>query len=918
MAEEKKSYKNTLNLPQTDFPMKASLPLREPLQIQEWEKKSIYRQIRDSRKGKPLFFLHDGPPYSNGHIHMGHVLNKILKDIVLKFKILAGYDAPYVPGWDCHGLPIEHQLLKNTRKTKDQTNQVQFRKEAKEFALKWMNIQREEFKRLGIFGDWENPYLTMEPVYESAVLKGILDIYKAGHMFKAKKPVLWCLECETALAEAEVEYHEHTSPSVYVKFELKDRPGCFMVIWTTTPWTLPANLAIAVHDSYEYAEIEHGNEHYIVARELSDNFIQTCGLTGACVQKTYPGKTLSGLIYRHAFLNRESPVVLAPELVTLDTGTGCVHIAPGHGQEDYSLSGKYQLEVFSPVDEKGKLTAEAKVCAGKNVFEANPEIVRILKEKNALLYAGEVLHSYPHCWRCKKAVIFRATEQWFIGMNKKDLRSTALANIEKSRWIPDYGKTRIFSMVSLRPDWCISRQRLWGVPIPGLKCTGCGHSFLNETLIDILIEHVKTHGVDIWFEKPVQELTDSEITCPFCSSKKIEKEKDIVDVWFESGISHQSILQKGLPYPSDLYLEGSDQHRGWFQSSLLTASALSIDPPFRAVLTHGFIVDLEGKKMSKSVGNVMDPLSVMNQYGADILRLWVSSVDYAMDIKISQDLFNQLGEAYRKIRNTFRFLLGNLFDFDEHLSLKPDELNLIDKWLLIRFRKMTEEVKREMQEYRFFRAWQKIFQFCAVELSAVYFNIHKDTLYCSHPASRERLSVQTVLRIILHALVKILSPFLPFTCDEVWNEINKKNPDHQTVFTEYWPEIPAVQNEDEIVSEFEKWFEMREDIFKKIEQLITSKSIQTSNQVQVIISCGGETEYSRFSGLHHELKRFFTVAEVIVRKQEGIPSKIVIDAIPKKGVKCERCWVVFDESVAKTNETRLCPSCTEVVKILSK
>ncbi len=963
-------YKNTLNLPQTDFPMKASLPEREPKLLEMWKQEDIYQKIRTSRRGCPQYILHDGPPYANGHIHMGHALNKILKDIVVKYKTMKGFDVPYVPGWDCHGLPIEHQLLKNQNKTKNQVEPIQFRKEAHQFAMEWMHTQRKEFQRLGIFGDWEKPYLTLDPVYEASILKGLLDIYRAGHMTKWRKPVLWCVDCETALAEAELEYHERTSPSIFVAFALKDTPtkpqapDRFLVIWTTTPWTLPANLAIAVHEKFEYVEVQWNSKIFIVAKELSKNFITQCllpsSLSDVTFGKTFYGKTLDGLLARHPFLERDSRVVLA-DMVTLDAGTGCVHIAPGHGQEDYVVGMKYGLPVLSPVDEKGRFTEDAGVCVGQKVFEANANIIQILKDKGALLAETEIRHSYPHCWRSKKPVIFRATEQWFVSMDKAGLRNNCLENIKTVQWIPEIGETRITSMVASRPDWCISRQRLWGVPIPGVKCGQCRHSFLDEKLTEHLIDVLQKGGTNLWFEKTLQELSGDTLRCQKCFSMDVCKEKDIVDVWFESGISHQAVLTKEreLHFPADLYLEGSDQHRGWFQSSLLTSSALGIASPFKAVLTHGFIVDAEGKKMSKSQGNVVDPLQIIQQYGADVLRLWVSSVDYSLDLNLSQDHFTQISEAYRKVRNTFRYLLGNLYDYNYHnkaTSVKQappsplrgegwgegdsvrkavgtfeiSELKWIDRWILVALEKVLREAGQEMEQYRFFRAWQKLYGFCVHELSAVYFSIHKDTLYCAHPESTERLSAQFALHEILKTLVRVFSPFLPFTCAEVWQEMNKKKGGSSTIFEEHWPVLEPIRDSDAVLLCFEKYFRIREKVSKKLEELTLKKEIRSSNQAVVVLKVSDEKEMETLKVSTEDLRRFLIVSEVrILKVPAGLESSVSlekeIDVFRKNGVKCERCWLTFEQPL-KTDEKEeksekhphLCTSCAHVVERIGK
>ena len=920
MEKTKINYKETINLPQTDFPMKASLNQREPLQLKEWEEKNIYSQIRSARSGKPAYVLHDGPPYANGHIHMGHALNKILKDFVVKYKTLKGFDAPYIPGWDCHGLPIEHQLLKEKKQTIHQADQIKFRKEAHTYAMKWVETQKNEFKRLGVFGDWENPYLTLKPAYEATILETIRDIYKAGHVYKAKKPVYWSVGCETALAEAEVEYADHTSHSIYVPFQLKGKPDQYIVIWTTTPWTLPANLAVAVHELYQYVEVHCQNKTYIVAKDLAANFIEICKLENATLGQEKTGKELEGLPYHHPFIERESKVILS-EYVTLDTGTGCVHTAPGHGQEDYIVGLRYGLDVFSPVDEKGRFTKEAGVFVGESVFEANEKIIELLKEKGALLQTGKIVHSYPHCWRSKKPIIFRATEQWFISMDKHGLRETSLNNIKQVSWIPSVGEARITSMVQSRPDWCISRQRLWGVPIPGLKCKDCGESFFDIPFTDRLIELVKKKGVNVWFENDATAFAPESTCCPECHSRKFEKEKDIVDVWFESGVSYHALLKDhaDFSYPCDLYLEGSDQHRGWFQSSLMTASSLKHKAQYKSVLTHGFIVDGEGKKMSKSMGNVVDPLDIMNRYGADILRIWVASSDYTMDLRLSENHFEQLSDAYRKVRNTFRFLLGNLFDFKPESALPAEELLDVDKWILLKLKEVVDSMENDMDEYRYYRAWNKAYNFCNNELSAFYFNIHKDVLYCAYPKSKVRLSAQTAMDIALKSLVRVLFPFITYTCEEVWKDLSKKEGLATSIAVEYWPKVPHIQNSKFLLEKFSELFGLREEIFKKIEGLISSKTLNNSMQVELIFKCRDNQDYDRFSPMTDELKRFFVVSKVTVQKEEVRDEnqrKILVDVLPMHGIKCQRCWAIFEKK--NPDAPDICQSCEEVIQKISQ
>jgi isoleucyl-tRNA synthetase len=899
--------------------MKASLSSREPLQAEEWDRKDVYGRLRESRKGRPVFFLHDGPPYANGHIHMGHALNKILKDFVVKYKNLKGFDAPYVPGWDCHGLPIEHRLLKDLNKTVESADQVSFRREAHAFALRWMETQKKEFKRLGIFGDWDNPYLTLDKDYEVAILKTLQEIHRAGYMYKAKKPVYWSVGCETALAEAEVEYAEHDSPSIFVRFPLAKEENRYLVIWTTTPWTLPANLAVAVNESFRYTEVLHGEDTYLVARDLAEKFIEQCGLRGAGRGREFDGRELEGLCYRHPFLEREGKILLS-EFVNLETGTGLVHTAPGHGQEDYVIGLRYGLDVFSPVDEKGRFTAEAGVFEGMPVFEANDAIIELLKRKKALLHQDRIVHSYPHCWRSKQPIIFRATEQWFISMDHNDLRKRSLENIRRVRWIPGIGESRISAMVEGRPDWCISRQRLWGVPIPSLRCRGCGASFFDDAFVDALVERVREKGVDTWFETPALELAPPETACPKCRARDFVKENDIVDVWFESGVSYRAALreQKDMPYPVDLYLEGSDQHRGWFQSSLMTAAATNREAPYRAVLTHGFVVDAEGKKMSKSLGNVIDPLKVIERYGADILRLWAASSDYTQDLKLSENHFVQISDSYRKVRNTLRFLLGNLADFNPETP-RPDwhDLEELDRWILVRLGDLLGEMETDMEEYRFYRAWNRVYIFCNQDLSALYLNIHKDTLYCAHPTSKVRRSAQTAMDCILRVLVRALFPFISYTAEEAWKHIPRAPGERDTAAFEEWPRVPGIENAAALRSDFDRLFELRLEAYRKIEGLIANKTIRGSLQAEITFTCADEREFLFLDNRKEALKRFFIVSGIAVeRSSSSQGGKIQVDVSPRDGLKCQRCWMVFKPEESAKNHDDLCLSCSETVQKL--
>lgn len=775
-------YNHTLNLPRTDFPMKADLPQREPEIQQEWEEKNLYRQIQARAKaaGRPKFVLHDGPPYANGHIHIGTALNKVLKDIVVRFKTMEGYYTPYVPGWDTHGLPIEQQVIKETKLNRAELSVVDFRKRCEEYAVKYFQIQREEFKRLGVGGYWEEPYLTLRPEYEAKQIEVFGEMAQKGFIYKGLKPVYWCSACETALAEAEIEYADKTSQSIYVKFKVKDGKGVipeentFVVIWTTTPWTLPANLAITLNPDFVYILMEVSGEKYLVARDLADQFAAATGLGEYRIVREIDGSALEGVKTEHPFMGWDSPLILGDH-VTLDQGTGCVHTAPGHGAEDYQIGLKYGLPAFAPVTPEGRFAAEAGKYAGLKLTEGNRIIIDDLKESRHLLGVSDIVHQYPHCWRCKQPVIFRATEQWFASV--EGFRREALAAIKTVQWIPDWGEGRISNMVADRNDWCISRQRTWGVPIPILYCDDCGQEIINKEVIAKVAATFAAEGSNSWWARKATDFLPPGMTCVKCGGRKFHQETDIMDVWFDSGSSHVAVLETNpeLAWPADLYLEGSDQHRGWFQSSLLTGVAARGAAPFRAVLTHGYVVDAEGRKMSKSLGNVIVPETVIKEFGVDILRLWVASSDYQADIRISKEILKQLAEVYRRIRNTCRFLLGNLSDFDPERDRVPyEQLTELDQWALLQLEKLVRKVTEAYRNYEFHIQHHAIHNFCTVELSSLYLDIIKDRLYTSPSDSSGRRAAQTVLREILVKLAKLIAPVLCHTAEEIWRYLPYK------------------------------------------------------------------------------------------------------------------------------------------------
>ncbi len=921
-------YKGTLNLPRTSFPMKADLPRREPGILQRWAEMDLYGRLRAQSVGRPRFVLHDGPPYANGHIHLGHALNKILKDIIIKSRQMAGYDCPYVPGWDCHGLPIEHQVDKGLKAKGLKLTQVEVRQRCRAYAQEFIGIQRAEFERLGVLGNWAHPYLTMDNAYVAAILEEYGRFFLNGAVYRSKKPVHWCATCHTALAEAEVEYEEHQTPSIYVKFplitappqapELEGRPMS-VVIWTTTPWTLPANLAIAVHPELEYAVLAVGQEILVVAADLAAGVLALWGLDGEEILRL-KGKRLEGAICRHPWLARNSQVILA-DYVTLEAGTGLVHIAPGHGQEDYDSGRKYGLAPYSPVDDRGRFTEEVPEFAGQGVWQANTGIIELLRQKGRLLFAGETSHSYPHCWRCKKPIIFRATEQWFISMEHQGLRVKALEAIERVTWIPRWGRERIYQMVERRPDWCISRQRAWGVPIVAFHCQGCGEVLLTREILEGIIKRVRVEGADFWFATPAAELLPAGTRCSRCGGADFQKERDILDVWFDSGVSFAAVLEPdpALGLPADLYLEGSDQHRGWFHSSLLAAVGTRGKAPYKGVLTHGFVVDGEGRKMSKSLGNVIAPQEVMNTYGAEILRLWVASEDYRDDVRLSNDILKQLADAYRRFRNTARFMLGNLYDFDPGRHwLAPGEREELDRLALSWYAQLIAKVRRAYEDYEFHLAFHRLHQFCAVEMSALYLDILKDRLYVSRADARERLSAQSTLWDLLKGLTLLMAPILSFTAEEVW-ELLPGRDRLESVHLAAFPESPAGFPDEVLLGKYEFLLKVRGEINRGLEEARKAKRLAASQEARVRLGAG-EDLFDRLAGQAQELKTLSQVAELEVARAGG--SGTASQEVPglwvrveqASGNKCVRCWFHSPTVGEDARHPQVCARCRQVLE----
>ena len=922
-------YKSTLNLPKTDFPMKANLAKREPEQLQAWEDAHLYDQIRMASKDREMFILHDGPPYANGHIHMGTALNKILKDIIVRYKQMNGYNAVYVPGWDCHGLPIEHNVDQKLGKKKAELSKVEIRKLCREYAEAFVQIQKDEFKRLGVMGQWDNPYLTMNYSYEATIARECFEFASNGSLYKNKKPIHWCCHCRTALAEAEIEYQEEKSPSIFVKFRVKDdlpdilpqtmgKP-VYAVIWTTTPWTIPANLAVALHPDYNYGAYEtENNEVLILAEALAEKCMETFGIVHYQKIGSVNPRDLEGKKCSHPFYDRDSLLILG-EHVTLDAGTGCVHTAPGHGREDHEAALKYGLEIYSPVDDGGCFTGDVALFNGQFVFKANDGITETLKENGSLLASGKIAHSYPHCWRCKKPVIFRATPQWFISMEKTGLRKKALEAIDTVQWIPSWGRDRIYGMVENRPDWCISRQRVWGVPIALFSCEACEALLMDKKTMEHICDLFEKFGTDIWFEKSPEQLLPGDVNCQSCGKSQFRKENDILDVWFDSGVSHAAVLEQreNLQWPADLYLEGTDQHRGWFQSSLLTAVGNRGKAPYKSVLTCGFVVDAEGKKMSKSLGNFIAPDVLIQKYGAEILRLWVSASDYQDDIRISENILKQLSDAYRRIRNTSRFMLGNLFDFDPVVNgVDYSQMMEIDRFALHRLQSLIAKVKKGYERYEFHQIYHALFNFCTLDLSAFYLDILKDRLYTSTPNSLERRSAQTVMHILLNTMAKLMAPILSFTAEEIWSHMPQCKDKTTSIHLSEMPVVNASWMDDTLGKSWELILAIRAEVTKVLETARVNKVIGHSLDARVVLHAD-KGLFEKLQPYKKELATLFIVSEAFLQEpgqentgaQETGMKELKVAVLAASGDKCDRCWI-HDTSVgASTPHPTLCRRC---------
>lgn len=915
-CEEKKDYGKTLNLPKTDFPMRGNLPENEPHIYDEVFKNGLYEKMLKKNEGNTPFVLHDGPPYANGEIHVGHALNKVLKDTIVRYKNLKGFYTPFIPGFDTHGMPTEKKAIEKLGLNRDEIPVSQFRDTCKEFTENYKDVQIEGFKRLGVLADWDNPYITYQPQMEAKQLEVFGEMYKRGYIYKGLKPVYWCTDCETALAEAEIEYKDVNSNTAYVKFPVVEGKGLFderdtfFVIWTTTPWTLPGNVGITISPDFEYSLIEANGEKLIIATELVDKVMKVAEITDYATIKTFQGTDLEGVRCRHPFLPRESRVVLGSDdtiLVDLETGTGAVHTAPGYGKEDYLCGLKNGLDIVVTVDSKGHQTEEAGPFAGMYYAKSDKEIIKWLEEHDLLLAKQTINHSYPHCWRCKHPIIFRATSQWFASVD--GFRKQALEAIKSVKWYPAWGEERITKMIEDRNDWCISRQRSWGVPLPIFYCKDCEKEYVTAESLEKVQNIVKEKGTNAWFDMDAKDLMPEEAKCSECGCTEFTKETDIMDVWFDSGSTHESVLaERGLP-EANLYLEGSDQYRGWFQSSLLTSVATKNKAPYKEVVTHGYVVDEQGRKMSKSLGNGIDPIQMCNELGADILRLWALSSDYTSDVSISKGILKQVAEVYRKIRNTARFILGNIDGLDVNSLTKYEELEEIDKFALIKLNKLIADCTKAYEEYDFNKAYQTINTFCVVEMSNFYLDIIKDRLYTSKPDSKERKSAQTAMYLILDAMVKILAPMTCFTAEEIWKYMpHTESENVESVMLTKYPEVNSQYENKELEAKWEKIIAIKEDVAKKLEEARAAKVIGHSLNAKVVISAEG-ADYEFLKENEEILMTVFIVSGLeIVQGASDIRVEVA------EGEKCERCWM-YSTTVGEDKENpTICHRCSENLK----
>ena len=923
-CEEKKDYGKTLNLPKTDFPMRANLPEREPEIEKEIFDNDLYEKMLKKNEGHESFVLHDGPPYANGEIHIGHALNKILKDTIVRYKNLKGYYTPYVPGFDTHGMPTEKRAIEKLGLDRSKIPVSQFRDTCLDFARYYKDRQIEGFKRVGVLGDWKDPYITYDHKCEARQLGVFYDMYANGYLYRGLKPVYWCTDCESALAEAEIEYKDVDTTSIFVKFPVEDSKGLFdkentyFVIWTTTPWTLPGNVGITIGGEFEYSIVKTNQGNLIIATALVDNVMKEAGIEEYETIKTLSGEELEGVLCKHPFLDRTSRVVLGSDdtiVVELGTGTGAVHTAPGYGKEDYLCGLKNGLEIVVTVDGKGYQTEGAGIFAGLKYDESNDKIIEWLEENKFLLKKQKINHSYPHCWRCKNPIIFRATEQWFCSVEK--FKDEAIKAAESVEWIPGWGADRISNMIKERADWCISRQRTWGVPLPIYYCKECGKEYITKESIEKLKTIFKEKGSNAWWDLTAEELMPQGAKCKECGCTEFVKEKDIMDVWFDSGSTHQSVLvERGLPYPADLYLEGADQYRGWFQSSLLTSVAINGIAPYKQVLTHGWTIDKEGKKMSKSLGNGISPQDVIKEYGADILRLWVLSSDYQSDVSLSKDILKQITEVYRKMRNTARYILGNTSDFDPDKDMVSyNELQEIDKYALLKLNDLVKKCTESYDNYDFHEAYQAINVFCVTDMSSFYLDIIKDRLYTAKANSKERRAAQTTMYIILDSLVRMLAPLTSFTAEEIWKYMNKsKNEKVESVMLTTYPEVDPQYENEELRAKWEKIVKIKEIVSKKLEEARAEKIIGHSLNAKVTLFAEGDL-YKFIKENKELLQTVFIISNLEVEEnQRSNEEKLGVKIEQAEGEKCERCWM-YSTTVGEDKENpTICHRCREALK----
>ena len=920
-------YNQTLNLPKTDFPMRGNLPKREPETLEKWENERLYYKMIEKNQGKPLYVLHDGPPYANGEIHLGTALNKTLKDFIIKYKNMSGFCAPYVPGWDTHGLPIELKAMKSIGVENGAIPPVELRKHCHDFALTHVKNQMKQFKRLGTLGDYDDPYLTLKPEYEARQVEIFGEMAKSGYMYKGLKPVYWCPDCKTALAEAEIEYSDDPCHSIYVKFRVADDKGIFsamgldisniyFVIWTTTTWTIPGNLAVCLGPEYNYTLVNANGEYYVMAEELVKSTMESAGITEYTTTGCFTGAELEGIKTQHPLYDRFSPVITGDH-VTLESGTGCVHTAPGYGVEDFEVCKKYdEIGILVCVDENGRQTAEAGEFEGMDTDTANKAIAKKLEEKNALLAIQKIVHPYPHCWRCNSPIIYRATEQWFCSVN--GFKDKAIKAIENVKWIPEWGEDRIKGMVRDRSDWCISRQRTWGVPIPVVYCKDCGKPIVNDKTIKAIADMFRKEGADSWWLKDTSEFIPADVKCE-CGCGEFTKEYDIMDVWFDSGVSHSAVMEQYdcLRWPADLYLEGADQYRGWFQSSLLTSVVYKGTAPYKAVCTHGWVVDGEGKTMHKSLGNGIAPNEITDVYGADILRLWVASSDYHSDIRVSQPILKQLSEAYKKIRNTARFILGNLgngngFNPDTD-SVSDDKLTELDKWALMKLDSVIDKVNEGYNNFDFHIAFHAIHNFCVTDMSNFYLDIIKDRLYCEKEDSEIRRSAQTTMYRILSAVARLSAPIISFTAEEIWSYMpHSSSDDAESIFLNQMPEKSGISLSDEFVAKWDFIYSNREAVNKVLEEKRNEKLIGKSLEAKIIIHCNSETA-EKYKAISDHLSEILIVSDVEVSADRN-DSETEFEVVKAEGGKCERCWTYSTTVGSDSEHPTLCERCCKAVR----